>query len=650
MAASPLVVTCLLDDASVREVLADADLGGRDLVDLTTSTPAESRSRAAWASGRGARFLDGGIMAVPPMVGVPEAGGYVFYSGSREVFDAHREVLAVPAATRYVGADPGLAALQDVALLSAMTAMFAGARHAAALVAEAGIDQKAFGALVAEWLTAMAPSTAAYAGGPAPRTPRARPWRRPGTAALLRTGRRPGGPRPRPGTTGAIPAHPAKRRRKLADMQVIQSTKLANVCYEIRGPALEEAMRLEAAGQRILKLNTGNPAAFGFECPPEILEDILRNVAGAHGYGDAKGLLSARRAVMQHYQTKGIDLDVEDVYLGNGVSELIQMSMQALLNDGDEVLVPAPDYPLWTASVSLAGGTAVHYRCDEQADWMPDLADIERKITDRTKALVIINPNNPTGAVYDDEMLRGLTEIARRHNLIVCSDEIYDRILYDGATHTPTAALAPDLMVLTFNGLSKNYRVAGYRSGWMAVCGPGARLLVHRGADDPRQHAALRQHAVAARGGHRARRAAVDRGPGAARRPDPGAAGHGVRAADLDPRGDLCEAEGGAVPLPPARPGGLQDQGRPADGAGPAARREDHGRAGHRLQLAGTRSLPDRHAADGRGSDRRRDQDRKLPGRVRAAVATGRFPATPPAHRRSPPAIRADPVPDDTQL
>ncbi|MDB1086960.1 pyridoxal phosphate-dependent aminotransferase [Streptomyces sp. ACA25] len=255
-------------------------------------------------------------------------------------------------------------------------------------------------------------------------------------------------------------------------MQVIQSTKLANVCYEIRGPVLEEAERLEAAGQRILKLNTGNPAAFGFDCPQEILEDILRNVGNAHGYGDAKGLLAARRAVQQHYQTKGILLGVDDIYLGNGVSELIQMSMQALLDDGDEVLVPAPDYPLWTASVSLAGGTAVHYRCDEQADWSPDLADIERKITDRTKALVIINPNNPTGAVYSEEVLRELTEIARRHRLVVCSDEIYDRILYDGATHTPTSAIAPDLLTLTFNGLSKNYRVAGYRCGWMAVCGP----------------------------------------------------------------------------------------------------------------------------------------------------------------------------------
>jgi alanine-synthesizing transaminase len=266
----------------------------------------------------------------------------------------------------------------------------------------------------------------------------------------------------------------APHARMVSAMQVIQSTKLANVCYEIRGPVLEEAMRLEAAGHRVLKLNTGNPAAFGFDCPPEILEDMLRSIGDAHGYGDAKGLLSARRAVTQHYQTHGVQLSVEDVYLGNGVSELIQMSMQALLDDGDEVLVPAPDYPLWTASVSLSGGTAVHYRCDEQSDWMPDLADIERKVTDRTKALVIINPNNPTGTVYSEEMVRSLTEIARRHNLILCSDEIYDKILYDDATHTPTAAIAPDLLTLTFNGLSKAYRVAGYRSGWLAVCGPKA--------------------------------------------------------------------------------------------------------------------------------------------------------------------------------
>ncbi|WP_328915788.1 MULTISPECIES: pyridoxal phosphate-dependent aminotransferase [unclassified Streptomyces] len=255
-------------------------------------------------------------------------------------------------------------------------------------------------------------------------------------------------------------------------MQVIQSTKLANVCYDIRGPVLEEAMRLQAAGHRILELNTGNPAPFGFECPPEILEDMLRSLGTAHGYVNSKGILPARRAVMQYYQTKGIDLDVEDIYLGNGVSELIQMSMTALLDDGDEVLVPAPDYPLWTAAVSLAGGTAVHYRCDEQADWYPDLADIERKVTDRTKAIVLINPNNPTGAVYDDELLRGFADIARRHRLMVCADEIYDKILYDDATHTPFASIAPDLLTLTFNGLSKAYRIAGYRSGWLAVCGP----------------------------------------------------------------------------------------------------------------------------------------------------------------------------------
>jgi alanine-synthesizing transaminase len=256
-------------------------------------------------------------------------------------------------------------------------------------------------------------------------------------------------------------------------MQVIQSSKLANVCYDIRGPVLDEAMRLEDEGHRILKLNTGNPAVFGFEAPPEILQDILRNLSSAHGYGDSKGLLAARRAVVMHYEELGLHgLDVEDVYLGNGVSELIQMSMQALLNDGDEVLVPAPDYPLWTASVSLAGGTAVHYRCDEQSDWYPDLADIEAKVTDRTRAMVVINPNNPTGAVYPVEVLEGLLEIARRNQLVVYSDEIYDKILYDDAVHTNTASLAPDLLCVTFNGLSKAYRVAGFRSGWMAVSGP----------------------------------------------------------------------------------------------------------------------------------------------------------------------------------
>lgn len=255
-------------------------------------------------------------------------------------------------------------------------------------------------------------------------------------------------------------------------MRVNQSSKLANVCYEIRGPVLDEAQRLEAAGHRILKLNTGNPAPFGFECPPEILEDMVRSLADAHGYGEAKGLLSARRAVVQHYHHTGIDLDGEDIYIGNGVSELIQMAVLALLDDGDEVLILAPDYPFWTAAATLAGGTPVHYRCNEQSDCMPDLADIEQKITDRTKALVIINPNNPTGAVYDRDMLVALTDIARRHRLLIYADEIYDKVLYDDATHTPVAMLAPDVLTLTFNGLSKAYRVAGYRCGWMAVSGP----------------------------------------------------------------------------------------------------------------------------------------------------------------------------------
>lgn len=256
-------------------------------------------------------------------------------------------------------------------------------------------------------------------------------------------------------------------------MQVSQSAKLANVCYDIRGEVLRRAKQMEAEGHRILKLNIGNPAPFGFEAPEEILQDVILNLPNAHGYGDSKGLLSARRAVVQYYQQKGVTgVDIEDVYLGNGVSELIVMALQGLLNNGDEVLVPAPDYPLWTAAVSLCGGTAVHYICDEQADWYPDLDDLEAKITDRTRAIVIINPNNPTGAVYPTSLLTGLVEIARRHHLLIFSDEIYDKILYDDATHTSTAALAPDLLCLTFNGLSKAYRVAGFRTGWLALSGP----------------------------------------------------------------------------------------------------------------------------------------------------------------------------------
>jgi alanine-synthesizing transaminase len=256
-------------------------------------------------------------------------------------------------------------------------------------------------------------------------------------------------------------------------MQVSQSRKLANVCYDIRGPVLDHAKRLEEEGHRILKLNIGNPAPFGFDAPDEILADVIRSLPEAQGYCDSKGLLSARRAVVQHHQTLGVaHIDVDDVYLGNGVSELIVMAMQAMLDDGDEVLIPAPDYPLWTAAVSLAGGTPVHYLCDEAADWYPDLTDLAAKITGRTKALVVINPNNPTGSVYPRAVLDAIAELARRHGLVLLSDEIYDKVLYDEVEHVPTAAVAPDLLCLTFNGLSKAYRVAGFRSGWMVVSGP----------------------------------------------------------------------------------------------------------------------------------------------------------------------------------
>ncbi|MFB8236099.1 pyridoxal phosphate-dependent aminotransferase [Kitasatospora purpeofusca] len=256
-------------------------------------------------------------------------------------------------------------------------------------------------------------------------------------------------------------------------MEFRQSSKLNDVCYEIRGPVVDQANALEEAGHSVLRLNTGNPATFGFEAPEEILQDIIRNLPRAHGYSDSRGILPARRAVVQYYQQRGVDgVTVNDVYLGNGVSELIQMAVTALVDDGDEVLVPMPDYPLWTAVVRLAGGKAVHYACDEQADWFPDLDDIASKITARTKAIVVINPNNPTGAVYPKELLEGILDLARRHQLMVLADEIYDKILYDDVEHHCLAALADDVLTLTFNGLSKSYRVAGFRSGWLVVSGP----------------------------------------------------------------------------------------------------------------------------------------------------------------------------------
>jgi alanine-synthesizing transaminase len=255
--------------------------------------------------------------------------------------------------------------------------------------------------------------------------------------------------------------------------EIKQSEKLGMVCYDIRGPVLERAKQLEEEGHRILKLNIGNPAVFGLNAPDEIIQDVIRNLPSAEGYCDSKGLFSARKAIMQECQRLGImDVDIDDIYLGNGVSELITLSMQALLNNGDEVLIPAPDYPLWTAAVSLSGGRPIHYHCDEQADWFPDLADIEAKITTKTKALVVINPNNPTGAVYSRELLEGIIELARKNSLILFADEIYSKIVYDDAEHIPLASLSNDVFTVSFNGLSKSYRLAGFRSGWMVLTGP----------------------------------------------------------------------------------------------------------------------------------------------------------------------------------
>lgn len=252
-----------------------------------------------------------------------------------------------------------------------------------------------------------------------------------------------------------------------------KSDKLSNVRYDIRGPVHKEALRMEEEGKKILKLNIGNPAPFGFEAPAEILVDIIRNIPTSQGYCDSKGLYSARKAIVQYYQLKGMrDLDVGDVYIGNGVSELITMSMQALLNNGDEMLIPMPDYPLWTAASTLAGGKAVHYLCDEENDWQPNLDDIRAKITPNTKGILVINPNNPTGSVYSREILLEIAQIAREHNLIIFADEIYEKILYDGAVHHHIAELAPDLMCVTYNGLSKGYRAAGFRQGWMVLSGP----------------------------------------------------------------------------------------------------------------------------------------------------------------------------------
>jgi alanine-synthesizing transaminase len=253
---------------------------------------------------------------------------------------------------------------------------------------------------------------------------------------------------------------------------ILKSTKLSNVCYDIRGPVMERAKQMEEEGQRIIKLNIGNLAPFGFEAPEEVQQDVILNMPNSSGYSDSKGMFAARKAIMHYCQSKKImGVGLDDIYIGNGASELIVMVMQGLLNTGDEVLVPAPDYPLWTAAVTLAGGTPRHYVCDEANEWMPDLADMRSKITENTRAIVIINPNNPTGALYSEDILREIIQIAREHQLIIFADEIYDKMLYDGETHTSIASLANDVLFVTLNGLSKNYRACGYRAGWMVVSG-----------------------------------------------------------------------------------------------------------------------------------------------------------------------------------
>ena len=269
-------------------------------------------------------------------------------------------------------------------------------------------------------------------------------------------------------------SNPFNLSRDVTTMKTLnKSNKLQNVCYDIRGPLLQTATRMEAQGHKIIKLNVGNPAPFGFEAPQEILSDVAMNLPNAIGYSDSQGIFAARKAILQYYQAKGLleAVDVADVYLGNGVSELIVLTMQALLDDGDEVLIPMPDYPLWTAAANLAGGKAVHYLCDEADNWQPDIADIESKITERTKGIVVINPNNPTGALYTTEHLRKIVALAEKHNLVLMADEIYDRVLYDNVVHVPMCTLAKNCLVITYNGLSKSHRIAGFRSGWMMLSG-----------------------------------------------------------------------------------------------------------------------------------------------------------------------------------
>ena len=397
---------------------------------------------------------------------------------------------------------------------------------------------------------------------------------------------------------------------------IVQSQKLRGVRYDVRGPILLEAHRLEAEGHRILKLNIGNTAPFGFEAPEAILADMIHHLPTSQGYSDSQGIYSARTAVTNYYQSRGLrDVSVEDVFIGNGVSELISMVLQAFLDDGNEVLVPAPDYPLWTGAVTLSGGKAVHYRCDEEDGWNPDLADIESKITENTHALVIINPNNPTGAVYSEEIVKGLVDIARRHELVILSDEIYEKIIFEDAQHHHAATYAGhDVLCLTFSGLSKAYRVCGYRAGWVMISGPkeiatdfleGLTLIANMRmcANVPAQHAIQ-----TALGGYQSveeliapRRAllrAVD-----ARRP----------AAQRDPGRLQRDAEGRALLLPAPGPRRLRDRRRPGVRPRPAARQEDPGHPRHRLQLVRARPLPAGDAPRGQRAGGGHRPDRRVP-------------------------------------
>ena len=371
-------------------------------------------------------------------------------------------------------------------------------------------------------------------------------------------------------------------------MIVPQASRLRNVRYDIRGPVLRRARQLEAEGHQILKLNLGNPAPFGLNAPDAIIRDVVHNIGEAQGYSDARGIHAGRLAVAQRFERNGVaGVGPDDVYLGNGVSELIVMALQALIDPGDEVLVPSPDYPLWTGAVNLCGGRAVHYRCDEQEDWAPDLEHVAAQITENTRALVIINPNNPTGAVYSRQTLLGLLDLARRFGLMVLTDEIYDQIIYDDAVHLPAAALAPDLVVLTLGGLSKTYRLAGFRSGWLVVSGPkheaadyldGLELLANMRMcpNVPAQYAIQ-----TALGGKQSISGAAGAG-----RPAAGPAGSRLADDDRHPRRGLREAGRRAVPVPAAQPGGPQDHRRPADGHRPAGAAAHAAHPRHRLQPA----------------------------------------------------------------